>query len=203
MTHRLIIVRHGNTFETGEPLRRIGARTDMPLTKSGHTQADSLAHRFARERFRFDRILTGALARTRATADAVAACQTPLIIPEIAQFLLEIDHGPDENALEADVVERIGQDALDAWDRSGICPPDWIDNRAARIDAWQSLAADARPGGTTVCVTSNGAARFALAAFGVSPPSRKLRTGAWGTIVLDGKTAQLVDWDVRPSPADG
>ena len=32
---RLVIVRHGNTFEAGEPPRRIGARTDLPLTATG------------------------------------------------------------------------------------------------------------------------------------------------------------------------
>lgn len=203
MTHHLIIARHGNTFEAGEPLRRVGARTDMPLTAAGRAQADALGQWFARDARRFDRILTGALARTRATADAIAAFQSTSVSPEVAEFLTEVDHGPDENALEADVIARIGQDALDAWDSDGICPPDWIDDRAARIEAWRSFADGLGREGSTLLVTSNGAARYALAAFDLSPASRKLRTGAWGTIALDGKTARLVDWDVRPELARG
>ena len=39
---QLLIVRHGNTFETGETPRRVGLRTDLPLSSSGRKQANAL-----------------------------------------------------------------------------------------------------------------------------------------------------------------
>ena len=32
---RVIICRHGNTFDKGDLVRRVGARTDLALSKSG------------------------------------------------------------------------------------------------------------------------------------------------------------------------
>ncbi|HAO37083.1 MAG TPA: histidine phosphatase family protein, partial [Hyphomonas sp.] len=36
---RLIIVRHGNTFDKGDTVTRVGGRTDLPLSASGLAQA--------------------------------------------------------------------------------------------------------------------------------------------------------------------
>ena len=44
---RLYIARHGNTFEAGEAPRRVGRRTDLPLTAAGRAQAEALGRRFA------------------------------------------------------------------------------------------------------------------------------------------------------------
>ena len=34
MTTRIIIARHGNTFNKGDIITRVGARTDLPLTET-------------------------------------------------------------------------------------------------------------------------------------------------------------------------
>jgi len=47
MTRQLFIVRHGNTFDPGDTVTRVGARTDLPLSSSGRAQADALARHFA------------------------------------------------------------------------------------------------------------------------------------------------------------
>ena len=36
---RLIIARHGNTFDAGDIPTRVGRRTDLPLVASGEAQA--------------------------------------------------------------------------------------------------------------------------------------------------------------------
>ena len=46
---RFFIVRHGNTFGPGEVLRRVGARTDIPLVPSGEEQAQALGAWFAEQ----------------------------------------------------------------------------------------------------------------------------------------------------------
>lgn len=181
---RAIVLRHGDTFAPGEPLRRIGARTDLPLVESGRAQSRRLAAYFADTRF--DRVLTSPLTRTRETAALVA----PALPAEETDWLREIDHGPDEGALETAVAARLGPSALAAWENDAVVPPGWIVDADARLSAWQRFLGDAT--GTILLVTSNGAARFARLA--LSLPPAKLRTGAYGEIV-DGR---LAAWDIRP-----
>lgn len=199
-----VIVRHGNTFAAGEPPRRIGARTDLPLTDKGIEQARTLGAMFARQGLQFTRVLVSPLLRTRQTAAEIIAAQAVPAEPQTADFLREIDHGQDENLTEDQVLERIGAGALAAWESHAIAPPGWTVDAQRRIAAWQALFADWQPG-PTLLVTSNGAARFALMA---NPalmqaaqllPSLKLPTGGFGMIDSkpDGPLA-LASWGERP-----
>ena len=205
MTVRLIIVRHGNTFEPGEPVRRVGGRTDLALSASGRAQAEALGRRFAEDGFASAR--SGPLRRTRETAEAILAAQSerrgsapPL---ETDLFLREIDYGPDENRPEAEVIARIGADALERWERLGQPPPGWRVDPDALVGNWQARFRELRDApGTHLMVTSNGIARFALKAAGEAAGARdlasKLRTGAWGEIDLEGEQARVRAWNVRP-----
>ena len=181
---RAIIVRHGDTFAQGEPVRRIGARSDLPLVASGKAQAEALAAHFGDAGF--DRCLVSPLRRTRETAAILA----PQLSPEATDWLREIDHGPDEGVIEEAVVARIGTRALARWTECAVPPPGWIVDAPARIAAWSDFFREGS--GTVLLVTSNGAAQFARLALSL-PPAR-LRTGAYGEIV-DGRVAA---WDVRP-----
>lgn len=193
---RLVIVRHGNTFEAGEAPRRVGARTDLPLTAAGLEQARALGRHFAGTTF--SACHAGALLRTRQTAEALLAEMRLALPVTTAEALTEIDHGPDENRTEPEVEARIGAAALAAWEHDATPPPGWIVDAPTRIAGWRRLAAEAD--GDILCVTSNGAARFALIAFGHAP--QKLRTGAYGIIETGGSAGfRLVEWDRRPSDA--
>ena len=196
----LVIVRHGNTFGAGEAPRRIGAATDLPLTETGNAQAAALGAHFAAMGWTFARALVSPLQRTRQTADAVIAAQAQPVPVQTAAFLREIDHGPDENRSETDVIARIGLQALAAWDEAAIAPDGWHVDAPARIAAWidlfGELKADAAP---TLLVTSIGAARFALVASGLRPPTLKLATGSYGVIRRGGDgNLVLAAWGVRP-----
>lgn len=208
MTARLIIVRHGNTFAPGETPRRIGAGTDLALADSGRKQASQLAAWFADQGYRFDRALSSPLRRTRETAETILSAQD--VPPEIAlsDFLAEIDHGVDEDQPEEAVVARLGPKALRDWDERGIVPEGWTANRDGRLAEWTGLLAkDAAS--TTLLVTSNGAARFALLADprlamqAAALPSLKLRTAAFGIIDVDAAGPRLVAWDQRPPMRSG
>lgn len=197
------IVRHGNTFETGEAPRRIGARTDLPLTAAGLDQAEALGQHFAAHfasgGISFARALCSPLARTRQTAAAILRHLPGAPEASHANWLREIDHGPDENRSEEEVLARIGGDALAAWDERGLAPPDWEVDAEARISAWTQLfQADAGP---TLLVTSNGAARFALIAAGCAngQGGMKLRTGSYGLIERNRSGAlSVTEWNRRP-----
>lgn len=197
-----VIVRHGNTFETGEPPRRIGARTDLSLTRHGRSQAERLGRLFAEQRFDFARIEVSPLARTRQTAQEILRHLPGAPAVNTAEWLREIDHGPDENQPEDAVIARIGRDALTAWDHWARPPAGWIVDAETRVASWRALFA--RDQGPTLLVTSNGAARFALIAAGLDTAARasgtmKLAPGSYGIITKspDG-TFAMAHWGIRP-----
>ena len=201
-----IVVRHGNTFEASTKPRRIGARTDLPLTRTGIEQARLIGAHFASLGIRFDRVMISPLKRTRQTADQILAQLPSPPKAEIAEFLREIDHGPDENMQEDAVIERIGADALTAWETRAAVPEGWIVGPQERIAAWSALFADHDNGEENILlVTSSGAARFALMADarlraqGEGMKALKLPTGGYGIIKRGPEgDLKLAAWGKRP-----
>lgn len=197
---RLFIVRHGDTFEMEDTPRRIGARSDLPLVKSGRTQAAALGDCFRQSNISFTCAFAGPLVRTRDTALAILQGRKQPTL-QIVGWLAEVDHGPDEGRSEAEVLARIGVDALAAWDRNAVAPAAWRLNKAKRLAAWRALL-KSPPSGDTLLVTSNGAARFVFLANEIERPASglKLRTGAYGIMERQHENWRLIAWDERPLP---
>lgn len=203
MGRTVYIVRHGNTFDKGDTVTRVGARTDLPLSASGITQAEELARHFSEAGLAFTAAITGPLRRTRETTEIILQAQARPPLIEIADFLQEIDYGPDENRPEADVVARIGEAALKAWEDEAVPPPGWRVNPDELMRAWRDLFVqlNARDNdGPALIVTSNGIARFALLASGANEAhTLKLKTGAYGRLETSPSgEAVITDWNVRP-----
>ena len=216
MTATLYIVRHGNTFDKGDTVTRVGGRTDLPLSVSGLKQAAALADHFEKQGVSFATASTSPLKRTRVTAETILASQSAAPDLKTRLFLREIDYGPDENKPEPEVLARIGEVALHAWETEGTTPPGWRVDPQALIGNWQELFRElgAIPGAHLI-VTSNGIARFALKAAGdAAAHTLKLATGAYGVIDLDGEVKQghhsasltmataaitVRDWNIRPA----
>lgn len=203
MSARLYIVRHGNTFDKGDTVLRVGGRTDLDLSSSGRVQAAALGAHFAGSGVNFEKVLSGPLKRTLQTAEAITSAATSQAMIEIVEGLREVDYGPDEGQPEDLVVARIGQAALEAWEQDAVVPEGWKVDPASLVDVWRAILASAKMReGNTLAVTSNGIARFALQAIGLDGDAReatplKLRTGAYGVIGLEEEPA-LIEWDVRP-----
>jgi probable phosphoglycerate mutase len=196
------IVRHGDTFGPGDPIRRVGARTDLPLVASGRAQADALGAAFVQAGVAFDRALTAPLLRSRETLDRALAAQAQPPAVETVDWLSEIDHGPDEGQIESAVIARVGRQALESWDSDAVVPDGWIVDAAQRAQHWRTLWEGGR--GRILIVTSNGTARFALRSDeglrvqATALASLKLRTGAYGVIAREQGRLRLLDWDRRP-----
>jgi len=132
----------------------------------------------------------------------ILAHQPAALQVEPADWLTEIDHGPDEAKPEPEVIDRIGEAALARWDHAAEAPDGWIVDADRRLAGWRALFATAH--GRILIVTSNGAARFALLADeglqrqASTLPTLKLRTGAYGVIARDGQGLRLAAWDQRP-----
>ena len=200
---RLLIVRHGDTFLPDEPPRRVGARTDLPLTPRGEAQAREVAAWLVARDFHPGLAMAGPLQRASRTARIiVAALPRPCRLGEAA-WLNEVDYGPDEGLVESAVVGRVGADALARWDRWAEPAAGWPIDRAGKIAECRAGMA-ALPAGTTLLVTSNGTARFMVLALGLGEAgtSLKLRTGAIGAIEITDHGARLRCWDVRPGDRD-
>lgn len=204
MTRAVYIVRHGNTFDRGDTVTRVGARTDLALSKSGSEQADRLASHFSAAGIQFTEAIAGPLRRTVETAEAILAGQADPPPLQIEPFLREIDYGPDENQPEQDVIVRLGEETLHRWETEAIVPPGWQVDPDALVESWRRWFAAIGAGGTgpVLCVTSNGIARFArFAADAASPQDGdlKLKTGAFARFEVepDGK-ARIADWNIRP-----
>lgn len=203
----LVIARHGNTFGPDDVPTRVGARTDLPLVESGRAQAARLGDYLAEQALVPDRVFTSTLQRTREMARiALERCGVDRE-PEALNCFDEIDYGPDENQPESDVVARVGQAAIDAWNQRAEVPPGWRVDPDDIVVEWRRFADGLIEGGVAVAlvVTSNGVARFAPHVtddfegfLGRHHP--KLSTGAVGIFrhgprddswVVDG-------WNIRP-----
>lgn len=199
------IVRHGNTFDTGDIITRVGARTDLALSISGGAQAKALAEHFSQIAPNgFSIAYCSPLLRTRQTAEVILGSAPTAPALETLAFLREVDYGPDENQTEDKVVARIGEAALQAWEIDAVPPPGWLINpdeiKAAWRDLFQTISASEQRLPVLI-VTSNGIARFLLDAiteFKTRPGSIKLKTGAYGIVRALPGSSVLTAWNVRP-----
>lgn len=202
---RLIIARHGNTFTKGETPRRVGARTDIPLTIEGREQARQIGAWLKAQDLLPEVTYCSNLQRTRETAElAIKASGYAQPVYPLAMFD-EIDYGPDEDKEEADVIARVGQSTMDEWDSQAIVPPGWAFDPAKTIQDWRGFAQHIVEDDQDIVlvVTSNGIARFApyitgdFEAFARTHPL-KISTGA--ICVLEHSDGQwhVRHWNVKP-----
>ncbi|WP_376095313.1 histidine phosphatase family protein [Roseomonas sp. CCTCC AB2023176] len=201
----LLLARHGNTFDPGQPALRVGARTDLPLVAEGRAQAARLAEALAAEGLRPARIVAGPLARTRQFAAILADRLGGTII--LDDRLRELDYGTWEGLTDAEITARHGRDALGAWERRLEWPAaaGWGEGEAAvlsRIGAFLDEAADAPS--PTLAVTSNGILRLVRRLIEGSPTAGegKVRTGALCRLRRTGGGWHIAAWDER-LPATG
>lgn len=192
---RLLVIRHGNTFEKGEIPRRIGARTDLPLTLEGRKQLARLKKHFEDFNMMPKRVYAGPLKRTLQSAQELTKSY------EIIEFLREIYHGLDENKTDAEVVKRIGKQALIRWEMENALPPGWTADLLYIRQGWNGLKKLCLDnGGTWAAVTSGGIARFVFDDVDNVPKIRKLATGAYGILSYDIEKERWVceGWNLKP-----
>lgn len=203
----LIIARHGNTFDKGETPRRVGARTDLPLSESGRVQALALGHWLKQSGLYPEAVYSSELQRTKETAQialAEAGYKEPVF--PLAIFN-EVDYGPDENLPEDAVIARLGTQALKDWDERAIVPQGWAFDPDRCIKDWQNFARhiveDEQD--CVMVVTSNGIARFAPHITGdfegfIAAHKLKISTGAVCVLEYLDERWHVRDWNIRPSP---
>lgn len=204
----LLIARHGNTFEDHEPLRRVGARTDIPLTQKGREQAAALGRYLKDNNLIPDSVYCSELIRTRETAEIALKTMDHPITVTSSNIFNEIDYGVDENKLESEVIERIGNLSLLNWEENFICPDGWLVNTNEillniRTFTNEMTKYNKESNNTLLVVTSNGIARFftkILPHPTLLPPidSYKLGTGNLAKMIYNNGLWSIEFWNKKP-----
>ena len=204
---RLLIARHGNTFDKGDMLLRVGKKTDLPLSTSGQLQAEKLGQYLKQHHANVSQVYTSNLQRTQQTANIALAQMHISPQQAVCDFLDEIDYGPDEGKPEEEVIARLGKEVLGQWEAQAIVPPGWHIDSQQVINAWQHFAKDLVQQHTTpttiLVVTSNGIARFAPYITGdfdnfAQQNNIKLATGALASLNFNNNAWHVDGWNIRP-----
>jgi len=210
---KLLLVRHGNTFEAGETPVRVGANEDMPLTATGEDQAHALAARLQAAAIRPALFVCGPLKRTRRHTEIVMADLGAEGTAEIDPRLTEIDYGPWGGLSDADIVARFGPAAareLDAWEKESRWPTEtaqWMPGAETVTRNLRDLTAEltGRLGAneTALVCSSNGILRYFLAltpeglAGHQAAGKAKIATGAASLLDVTDGDARILFWNVK------
>ena len=203
---KLLLARHGNTFEAGDTPYIVGRTENLPLTLEGEAQAVRLA-RFLHARDLIPTMIRcGELQRTRRMA-AIIGDTLALPVPIIDERLTELDYG-DWSGLTTDQVRTTyGREEIDAWDHHGIMPEDrgWSPTEEELLEHISSFAGEAiKRGGATLAVTSNGVLRFFARLIDglfeelAAARGLKVSTGNVCCLEHDGTKWRLVFWNQKP-----
>lgn len=205
---RLILARHGNTFEAGETPVWVGAREDYPLTIKGEDQSRAIGAALKTAGIVPARIIAGPLKRTReGAALAAKACGFDGAV-EIDERLKEIDYGVWGGRSDADIAKNWGAHAIEAWRERSEVPhgAGWTpDPQAIEAQARAVLVDVAQAGdGIVLLISSNGILRYfhrLIAGAGARPEDAKVKTGHMGAARLTGGAWTLDFWNLPPDAA--
>ncbi|WP_164760045.1 histidine phosphatase family protein [Mesorhizobium sp. M5C.F.Ca.IN.020.29.1.1] len=202
---KLILSRHGNTFEPGDKIVWVGRRTDLPLTREGRRQAQHLGNTLCQSGVRPGGLYCGPLRRTREYAQIIAERIGGASLPIVDPSLAEIDYGVWEGFSSQEIIDQFGGEELDAWERSGAWPesPGWSPSEAALAHGVTTFVGQlARTQGedsAVLAVTSNGVLRYFLRLAG-STLNGKVATGHICILdVLQGN-CRIDAWNIAPDP---
>lgn len=153
-------------------------------------------------------VFAAPLQRTTETARlAIAAMDKDIPLVADTRFT-EIDYGPDEAKTEEEVIARIGQKAMDDWNREAIVPDGWKVSVDAIIKAWKDFASEVERdyhGKTVLAVSSNGIIRFAphlTGNFKKFSEEFDIKVGTGGVCVLEKEEGDkywtVKEWGIKP-----
>ncbi len=188
---RLILARHGNTFEKGETPTQVGARSDLPLTAEGRKQAEALAGCLTPHV-----VYAGSLRRQIETAMLFGKKHT------LEPALTEIDYGLWEGLTTEEITDRWPEEYTQ-WTTKGI----WqegifggsLEEHQRKIANWlEFLRSTYKNGDTILGVTSNGIIRLFYPTTVENVEQLKVKTGHFCELNLLDNSVEVVSWNTKP-----
>lgn len=207
---KLILARHGNTFEADETPRYVGCRSNLPLTFVGEEQARCLGLALKDRHFLPIRTFSGPLERQYSTAQiALRALKAAVALkngavcysansldPEVQKVnaLAEIDLGKWEGLTKPEIEEKWANELI-AWEEQFVWPQEIFGStkaeRTSGIVEFLHQQVHGCPNDQVVfAVTSNGILRLIYALYGPGAGNAeqvkrsKVATGAYCVLEL-------------------
>lgn len=206
---RLILVRHGNTFESGQTPVQVGKRSDMALTKQGVQQAHDFASYLISQGIMPKAIYAGTLARQTESAKIIGKelhIQDKVHLREPA--LTEVDYGLWEG-LTAEEIQSKWPAEYECWNKQaqwaeGIFAGT-LEGHLEAIAHWLDTLTKTYNGGDVVVgVTSNGIIRFFYSFVkdewqglvnGKQMDSLKVKTGHFCELLVYKDALKVIAWN--------
>ncbi len=190
---RLILVRHGNTFEETETPLQIGARTDLPLTAYGKVQAQNMAKYLLFKDIHPKVIFAGNLKRQTEFAMILGAAFH--LSFEKNSVLTEIDYGVWEGLSSEQIRKQWPKEYAD-WEEKAAWPSHLfkgsLQHHLEGIKIWLAfLRKHYLPNDTVIAITSNGLLRL-------FPGGKKVKTGHFCELSVSENDLRVVQWNMKP-----
>lgn len=164
----IILARHGNTFDTHQPIVWVGSQNDLPLVKAGQEQAKKLGSTLFKMKMDLAAVYTGPLIRMKSYAEIVLQEANIAVKPIIDLRLNEIDYGKWSGLTNVEVCEQFGEQALKNWEQKSQWPSNsgWGESKQALIERIKNFTQDLLQHHTShdriLIVGSNGCLRYFL-----------------------------------------
>lgn len=186
---RLILLRHGNTFEEGAPCVQIGSQTDLPLTSFGKEQIKKIAEALIKTSTTPHRFFSGPLKRHKESMEILARSFQSSY--EVIPALNEIDYGPWEGLSIEEIEKKWPQESRE-WSMESKWQPSVFkssfEEHFKQLHDWfETLSSENL---TIVAVTSGGILRLLH--------RKKVKTAHLCELFLSSEKVEQGVWGVGP-----
>jgi len=208
---QFILVRHGNTFNSGDTPVWVGRNEDLPLVSKGLEQAEIVANALQKSLIQPSAVFCSELSRTQQTAEIIIEALRLPIIPIIDERLTEIDYGDWGGLSTAEITKKHGNDITTAWNELSLWPrnANWQPDEQTLINNVKTFVADISTqfvkDDTVVIISSNGVLRYFLNLVAgefekrVSEQQFKMKTGFISKIAVENGSVSIDYWNQDPS----
>lgn len=205
----MILSRHGNTFNSGDRVYRVGKRNDLPLTSIGEVQAEFLANQLIKKGIIPCAIYCGPLKRTvRYAQIVIEKMQLPLQL-RIDERLNELDYGGWAGLTDAEINEKYPDD-LRLWVDESLWPAGskWPETEASVIaavaDFERELSAKYEGDEVVLVVSSAGKLKYFLRLLGDAVQCQQkggtsVKTGNICKLSCSDKKCKIDLWNASPA----
>lgn len=211
---RLLLSRHGNTFNSGETPVWVGATEDLPLVASGKQQAEALGVALKEAHVQPVACYCSTLQRTSEYA-AIALKKADIsLTAQVHPALTEVNYGKWGGKSREEIERLNGGPELEAWEKDCAWPksPGWTPSEKEFIERVsrfsQEITQKYKADDIVLAVSSNGVMRYFLklvsGAFEekIKDGSFKVKTGHLCGLSYDASTGwKIYFWNLSPVQA--
>ena len=207
---KLILARHGNTFESNETPTWVGSKNDLSLTSAGIEQAKTLALFLKKSNLKLDAIYCGPLQRTLVYAQIILSELASDLKPIVDFRLNEIDYGKWSGLTSSQIQKQFGIQEFERWEKHSIWPTTggWGSSEKIITNETNSFANELiqkyHSNATTLVISSNGRLRYFLKLIPnefemrIKNNNFKIATGKICTFYYENDKWQLDSWNIDP-----